>query len=233
MEIGVKYHSKTYDSPNPVIRFAHRRRLATALDFVGTGHTGRLLDYGCGDGLFLHMFAAKAGNTQCTGFEPYMKAQDALDVRILRDWESVERDFAADKAQTVTCFEVFEHLDAGRQVEALRKIRSVLAPGGRLVLSVPIEAGIPSLPKNLFRWMKHGKTAPTLYNGRNFVKSLIGRPIPEHRTGRDYLSHMGFYYWELEKVLAEGFTIEQRKFSPFPQLGPQANSQVFYRLKPG
>lgn len=230
----MSYHGNTYDSPNPLIRFAHRRRLEKALEMIGNSANLRLLDYGCGDGLFL---AKLAQRHHCAdrifGFEPYMNVLPKSNINIFREWESAEQQFQGDQAATiVTCFEVFEHLPLDKQAQALVQIRRVLRQDGRLIISVPIECGLPSLPKNIFRYMRFSRTQYDIYNLKNIVKSVLSIPIPECRSGSDYLSHMGFYFKDLEKIIEQYFLIIKKTYSPFFVLGASWNSQVFYKLAP-
>ena len=66
----------------------------------------------------------------------------------------------------------------------------------------------------------------------NILKSVVGLPMPELRTGDGSLLHMGFYFKDLETVLQERFEIEKKFYSPLGMFGFNANSQVFYRLRP-
>jgi len=228
----MSYYSSTYDSPNPLIRYAHRQRLSTAIKLVDISPELHLLDYGCGDGLFLRELAARY---RCAdrlfGYEPYMKALPDSQTTIFRDWTAVEENFPPKwPASIVTCFEVLEHFSPEAQERALVAMKSVLAKDGRAIVSVPIECGLPAVPKNVFRWLRHGRKQPDVYNLGNIARSIVATPIPACRTGSDYLSHMGFYYRDLEKVFEKHFSIISRSFSPFPWLGAQFNSQVFYVL---
>jgi hypothetical protein len=47
-----RYRRSTYDSLNPLIRFAHRSRLQKALGLVNAKSGYNVLDYGCGDAHF-------------------------------------------------------------------------------------------------------------------------------------------------------------------------------------
>ncbi|MEM7251589.1 MAG: class I SAM-dependent methyltransferase [Pseudomonadota bacterium] len=228
----MSYHANTFDSPNPLIRFAHRKRLETALNLTKVPAGGTLLDYGCGDGLFLAKYSEiQKSADHCIGFEPFMSERQSSGVPIFNDWANVEDRLGEDGVAVVTCFEVLEHLTEPMQADALRRIRRIMNTSGALIVSVPIECGLPSLPKNFFRWLRsRGKSS--VYSLKNIAKSLFAIPIPECRDGEDYLSHMGFYYRNLETVMQNEFVIASRNYSPLPALGGQFNSQVFYELKP-
>jgi len=132
----------------------------------------------------------------------------------------------------VVCFEVLEHFSVVRQKDAFERIAEVLKKDGRFVVSVPIEKGIPAVVKNLRRMIMHPN--PEIYNIKNITASLFGTKtkwMKQHRLGTEYLSHVGFFFDDLESVIKEFFTIEKRMFSPFRGLGSNFNSQAFYVLK--
>lgn len=227
----VDYHARTYNSPNPLVRFAHRARLKVALDVMPPAK-GWILDFGCGDGYFCSLLSRRVdGEAMVVGFEPFMAARAGDTTEILRSWEDVERrcdDLGP--AQIVTCFETLEHFSPAKQESTLQCIRRILADDGYLLISVPVEGGFPSVVKNLSRRLKFG--GATTYSWRNIAKSWLWMAIPEAREGGDYLSHMGFYFVDLEKVLQRSFIINRRVTSPFRSLGPALNSQVFYIATP-
>lgn len=230
----MSYDTRTHNSPNPLVRFAHRKRLEFALASVPCRSPFRLLDYGCGDGLFLKELAKKRNShEEMYGFEPLMVPLANVKSTIFRRWSDVQAKLQGEHCATiVTCFEVLEHFSSEQQKVAIRSMREVIQPDGTAIISVPIEMGLPSMPKNLFRWMKYGRQKNTIYNLKNIGKSILGVEISECRTGAEYLSHMGFYFKDLEPALAEYFTISDKAFCPFPSLGRHFNSQVFYTLRP-
>src|SRR5262245_29411415 len=104
----MSYYSHTHESPNILIRYAHRRRLKTALGLIKVSSDIRLLDYGCGDGLLLRQLVHRY---HCAdrffGFEPFMEPLPGNETKIFKEWESVESHFRGDqRATVVTCFEV-------------------------------------------------------------------------------------------------------------------------------
>lgn len=151
-------------------------------------------------------------------------------INILSDWDEIVTHMENKKFSHVVCFEVLEHFSEQRQIKALDRMHEVLAADGKLVVSVPIESGLPSVVKNLIR-RKTGKDNE-YYSFNNIIHSLLKTPIPECRDGDGYLFHMGFYFEELEKLMAVRFNIALRRFSPFRHLGKNFNSQVFYILHP-
>jgi len=228
----MSYSRWTYDSPNPLVRFAHRSRFRIALKLIRIRPHQSLLDFGCGDGMFLNRLAGQAPEgVELVGFEPYMDACDGNRVPIHKDWDRVRA--IADRRQgfdLVTCFEVLEHLPQRKLGEALDRIRAVSKPETQVFVSVPIESGFPSVVKNTIRHLAYNKEHGNIYSLKNIARSALSMPMPECRQD-DYCMHMGFYYRDLEERLAESFAIVKRQFSPFPGLGAGLNSQVFYELR--
>ena len=224
------YGDYTYNARNLLKRFSHRRRFRQSIRCIPTDSSIRLLDFGCGDGLFLNRLKNTLNNgCFLIGYEPIMDSVLGNNVNITASWEEVVAEAPFDY---VTCFEVLEHFDADRQAETLKKLFHLLTNEGCLIVSVPIESGFPSLVKNLIRKFSCAKRDRPVYSIRNIVAACLKRPLPRYRTGSDYLfSHMGFYPADLEKVFSENFVITKKCFSPFPLLGSQLNSQIFYSLK--
>src|ERR1700753_193656 len=77
----VSYEKQTVDNPNPLARFAHRTRLKKSKRLLAPLLTDSavLLDYGCGQGRFLHDIATdieeKRPNVVLLGYDPYQSAQ--------------------------------------------------------------------------------------------------------------------------------------------------------------
>lgn len=109
------------------------------LAFLGrTRMRGELLDVGCGEGTFLAV-AAQLSDVAGIELDPAAAeaAQSALGegrVRRLSIWELANHD-APGSYDVITLFEVLEHLED--PVAALGICRTLLRPGGRLVVSVP------------------------------------------------------------------------------------------------
>lgn len=228
------YTSRTYNSKNPLRRFAHRTRMRLNQQFITLADGAEVVDFGCGDALFLNQLAesSEAKDIGLLGFEPFLESIPDNQVPVVKEWSEVEARAAENGGfDYATCFEVFEHFNPTRQAEALGRIADVLKPSGRLVVSVPVESGLASVVKNTIRRIDHPHVSH-IYSFRNIFRSAFGLPIPEHRSSDDYLAHMGFYHKDLQRVFDERFTILKRRFSPFPWLPSGLNSQVFYLLQP-
>lgn len=226
------YNSRTVNSLNPLARYAHRKRFKVAKEAIFRYNCGgQLLDYGCGDGRLLVDLSIAGYTNECVGFEPYMPSiEDAMNQTILNKWEDVVKLKPAG-FELVTCFEVLEHFSPNEQVLHVDRMLSILSEGGYLIISVPIEKGLPALIKNMRRLFMHG-FSDTL-NLKNILHSMLGiksQQILRIRNTSGYLNHMGFYFDELEEILLDRCSIIEVFNSPFKYVGYNLNSQRFYVL---
>lgn len=227
----MSYDFYTFNSKNPLARFAHRSRYNLGLKLIYENKD--VLDFGCGDGRFLHELSKRKNTGKLIGYEPFLKDKISKNIAIFKKWNKI----VAVSEQlggfdNVVCFEVLEHLNLKNQIKLLNKINKVLKENGECIISVPIEKGFPALVKNFRRIIIHYD--PNIYSLKNIYASILGKKtkwMEEHRKEDGYLSHSGFFFDELEQELTKKFFVLERKFSPFNNLGYNFNSQVFYVLK--
>ena len=108
------------------------RRLAARI----SGNHRRLLDIGCGDGLFLA--ACRNGGWVRLGLDPSLDALASARARAVDGLAQGHADslpFASDSLDVITMFHVLEHLPDPHQ--CLREVRRALGPAGLLVVQVP------------------------------------------------------------------------------------------------
>lgn len=233
------YSAYTFNSTNPLRRLSHRTRFAIALQkLTMVSPLKSVLDYGCGDGFFLRKVSQTfTQNTDLllVGLEKYptiyAKTQEVNEFSIFHTNEDV---FTAiegkEKFQFVTILEVLEHCNPKTQVMILNEAGSLLSHDGKIIISVPIEIGIPALVKNIFRFRLNPKRRFSGYSLTNILKSLLHIPIPEYRNKDEYLTHMGFNFRDLEGLISQQFTILEKQFSPFG-FAHFFNSQVFFVIQ--
>jgi SAM-dependent methyltransferase len=229
----MNYAGLTVESPSWIKRWSHRSRFVRALELGALDPGHAVADYGAGDGYLLQAVLSRGMRGELWAFEPMLAEQARA--RLLNRVRIVER---ADELPTahfdrVFCMEVIEHLPEPVRAEALNNIRQLLKPGGKAVITVPVEIGLSSVFKNAVR-IAMGKPHAGTGAGALFW-SAIGAPARIRRveTGRNYISsHLGFDYRALPNELcSHGFAIERRSFSPAPLLGPILNSQVSYVVR--
>jgi len=231
------YEDYTYNSKNPLARLAHRTRFSKATNIVlNLQNQCRreeknlvLLDYGAGDGHFLHNLSSKNWEGELVGFEPLMSLKFPGDSI---SFHSDLRQLLDGQFDIITCFEVLEHFNSKGQREILSNINRLLANNGRVVISIPIEMSFPSIVKNLRRRLTlRAIRKPKEYTFYNMWRAFCGKDIPEVRDAEGYLTHIGFDHKKLEQLFTEFFLVESRSYSPFSVLGVSFNSQIFYVLK--
>jgi SAM-dependent methyltransferase len=133
------YYGFTYDeSPgNPLVQLYQEW-----LDAIERERRpGRILDIGCGTGLFLSVARARGwephGVDDCREATDYARQHFGIDVR-----DGQFTDFAAGAARydAITMWDIIEHARA--PVALLRAARAALAPGGVIAISTPNQRSI-------------------------------------------------------------------------------------------
>ncbi len=232
-----------------LIAWSHRRRFAMgqwlARDFAG----GRVLDYGCGDGAFLAMLMAEeSAPVAAVGSElarsvvddcrARLGAQRGLSFVLDAELDAPEHAAAYD---LVVCMEVLEHVV---DIEPLLdRFARLLAPSGRLLVSVPVETGLPLVVKQAARrvagWRGLGDYPGIRpYTASEFCKSVLAgrrQHIPRASVdigeGAVFPDHKGFNWMTLRDALAQRFQLEKTRASPLAWLPPQLASQVWFFMR--
>jgi SAM-dependent methyltransferase len=137
----------------------------------------------------------------------------------------------------VFCMEVLEHVFDWEP--ELARMSRLLAPGGTLVVSVPVETGVPVLVKQVVRtvagWRKVGHyPGTTAYSWTELAAAVfagraqhVKRPVFDFGGGPAH-DHKGFNWRVLHGRLERQFEITRIVASPFGWLGPGLATQVWF-----
>jgi len=137
--------------PSHVWRPGQQRRLEFILQAAGDRMRGRVLDNGCGLGLYLQHLQGQAGRVYGVEYE-FERLQQAHPISGLLTCGAGENlPFPNASFNLVLSHEVLEHVQDDRQ--ALHEIIRSLKPGGRLVLFVP-NRGYPFETHGIY-WRGH------------------------------------------------------------------------------
>ena len=241
------YATKQIYCNDRLIAWSHRQRFEAGLEVARQFAGKRLLDYGCGDGTFLALLAESGAAPACAvGVE--LDAQQVDDCRrrfgnrsemrfdSIATLDAAEHERAYD---AVVCMEVLEHVVEVDGV--LAQLSRVLVDGGTLVVSVPVEIGMPLVVKQVVRrvaaWRGIGdyREGHMLYTWRELLRGVfagdgqhIARPVHLGATGVPYHDHKGFNWRVLAERISTRFTITSIAASPFARLGPSCATQVWF-----
>ena len=235
-----KYKDRSYESTSSIIRFLSRKRFADSFKLLDIKSSDLFLDYRCGDGLLLKLASSIIPPKQIFGYDPaepmYIQAVKNLaenDVMVTMNISELPyKEFTK-----ITCMEVCEHLTKDKIVELLQNIEKLLADDGKLIMSVPIEVGIPSLIKNTIGFIKKifMDKQRRYYSDitlKNYIKALFGLPCNrtvENLGGVEHIyGHIGFNHKKFESQLSNYFKIEHKEYSPINFFGEHLNFQIFY-----
>jgi len=246
------YAAKQIFCRDRLIAWSHRRRFETGLELARRFRGQRILDYGCGDGTFLALLwatpdrPAAAVGAELDEFQVddcRRRFAHLPDVR----FESIAALDGDPHRQTydgVVCMEVLEHVVAVDHV--IDRLWRVLKDDGTLVVSIPVETGVPLLVKQLVRRMAALRgvgdyRGANPYSMREYVASVfagsaphIERPVYNVDAEMPFHDHKGFNWRVLRDRLARRFTIDEVVASPLPWLGPNLATQIWFvaRKKP-
>jgi SAM-dependent methyltransferase len=236
------YAQKQINSRSRLIAWSHRGRFATGLRLAREIGGSRTLDYGCGDGTFLALLmngqpapriavGAELTPDIVADCRERFHAHKDLHFVLIDDLERTAHHGAYD---AIYCMEVLEHvIDPAAMLQTFTRL---LAPGGRLVISVPIETGIPVVVKQIVRriagWRGVGHYPGTTgYTLIELLRSIfagstqhIARPIIT-RDGSASYDHKGFNWRMLRGLVGTEFDLVRESTSPVEWLGPQLGTQ--------
>jgi len=235
----IAYDRQTVANPSLIKRLSHRARFDVAVRLLAPEPGMTVLDYGTGDGLLLSYLAHTYPQAKCIGFEPVQEMSEQAQSLLTRTGTSAQlltdrRQLRDLGCQRLCCMEVMEHLDEAPMAQAFADFRHMLAPEGKLLISVPVEIGASALAKNFVRGLNRQTQEGTSL--RTVLAATLGLTdrIPRLSRGGYIDSHLGFDYRRLRRrVQQEGFVIERQTFGPMPWLGAALNSQVFWLCRLG
>lgn len=153
-------------------RIAGGRQIATKIDDVRSDHVERyhfaaqfvrpgdlVLDLACGIGYGTYLLATETQCARVTGIDIDPEAVRLAKERFSHDKVTfllgnvLDASLPVEPADCITAFEVLEHI--ARDLEFLSRIRSLLKPGGRLIISSPNEELIPYSPQTSPYHVRH------------------------------------------------------------------------------
>jgi SAM-dependent methyltransferase len=244
------YAKKQIYSRDWLISWSHRQRFRVGLRVARQFEGNRILDYGCGDGTFLAMLARQSralGRTVGCELKESVVAdcrarlaeQDGL---IFVTIDELDHPDHVEAYDLVICMEVLEHIVDVTPV--LERFRRLVARGGAVLISVPVETGIPLIVKQIVRriagWRGLGDYPGTasysvhelrvsLFAGR---RARVVRPVYKDESGMPFHDHKGFNWAVLRDQIGRRFDIVRTFSAPFEWLPPQFATHVWFLARP-
>lgn len=220
MKRVLSYDQQTVASSNPAARFSHQFRYKRSAEIVRRHlpDDGTLLDYGAGQGRFLHAMKSIHPHATLVGFDAYVEPLFP-GLSYVGSMDEV----GASSIDVVTAFEVCEHLNDTQLNEFLRNAHRVLSETGVLILSVPIMFGPIVVLKEASKMVTHRRRCQ--YSLSELARVVAGQPI--NRPEDPQHTHKGFDFRKLRRSIESQFSVENVTWSPFPSLPWVVNSQMF------
>lgn len=244
------YALKQIFSRSAIVAWSHSSRFRFAHKIVEPYSGRRLLDYGCGDGTFLaevrDLFPNAAGgdidprqNDDC---RKRFAAHPAISFLSIGELEQPAHCGAYD---IVTCMEVLEHCLPSTTEKVIGDLRRLVAPGGTVVISVPIEIGPTLLGKQMIRTISGWRSIDDYkFREKYSVAELVTMLLADERTAIDrpvysgpdgaqpFHGHKGFNWRALRHRLQDTFKIRETRFSPLELLRGYLSSQAWLICTP-
>jgi SAM-dependent methyltransferase len=242
---GGHYAQKQILSRDRLVAWSHARRFATVLKLARQFTGQRILDYGSGDGTFLALaMMSDAPPASAVGAELLDHVIDDCRDRYSAEPRmtfvqvaSLDSPAHTKRYDAVFCMEVLEHVFDWEP--ELARMSRLLAPGGSLIISVPVETGLPVLVKQIVRtvagWRGIGHyPGTTPYTWSELASAVfagrtphVKRPVFDFGGGPAH-DHKGFNWRVLRTRLDQQFDIIDVVASPFRWLGPGLATQVCF-----
>lgn len=220
MSREVPYDVQTLNHPNPIVRFSHQARYRNSLSLAARllPQGGVILDFGAGQGEFLHQLAQQRPDVRRIAFEPFMELKYS-------EIETLPMEKVASRSVDLFCaFETLEHVTDEQIEYFISEGKRVCLPGAKIVISVPIMQGAVLPIKEVSRSILFRRFSD--YSVVEMIKGIVGLQVP--RAENILWSHKGFDQRRLFTRLSAEFRVDTRFYSPFRSLPWWLNSQVFF-----
>ena len=154
-ELG-SYEKKQLHCQSRFISWSHASRFNLAGELVAEFAGKKILDYGCGDGTFLKSICESF--PQAVGAD--VAKEQILDCQRRFSQQSVAEFLTIDELNTqysdgyfevITCMEVLEHCLHEGVEKVLSDLARLVNAEGTVIISVPIEIGVPLIAKQAIR----------------------------------------------------------------------------------
>tara|TARA_X000001316_G_C919229_1_gene33357 strand:- start:219 stop:902 length:684 start_codon:yes stop_codon:yes gene_type:complete len=221
MKKSISYEKQTYNSPNPIARFAHRSRFKASIELAARllPLDGLLVDFGAGDGKFLHEVGRQITTVRRLAIEPYMDIT-LPGIERVKSFEEID----ANTVDLITLLEVAEHLTDYELGKFLSDAKHALKDKGLLLITVPIMYGLALPVKELSRMMLHRRLSDTSI--MEMTRGTFGFEIA--RAENRKTSHKGFDFRELQKEIDKHFIPVDSFYLPMKKGAWWVNSQAVF-----
>lgn len=230
------------------LAFSHRSRFDYAARAVAPYAGKKLLDYGCGDGTFLALVREQFPNA--VGADVAIDQIQDCRVRLgstglqFMTCDALSGPEHRGAYDVVCCQEVLEHCPAEFVEAVLADLVRLAAPGGLILISVPIEVGPVLIVKQFLRRIAGWMGVPGYRQGERyslrelmvmlFANSITSIPRPLYGTerGAGYHGHKGFNWRALQNRISAHLTLDRIAYTPWSWTGSWLNSQVWFHGRP-
>lgn len=189
-------------------------------------HTCNVIDFGCGDGVFLpslsrhfrHVMGIDTNPKFITICENLLNRLDLTNVELVCNDNLTLNDLrlrlSSRSYDIVYLLEILEHVGNKdfpyeSRIDFLREIATLIADDGILVISVPKMVGVSFLIQRI------GLAVLRLPRGELSMRDLLKASFLNDTTDLekrwDHLNHLGFNHKKLESSLSTAFKVLQRK----------------------
>jgi len=208
-------HSETYQKLT-LRNLGHMWRASAIVRTVrrlGIPQGGTYCDIGCSNGYLTARVSAELSGISVRGFD-----HNEENLKVARgrypdiDFSYIDLNHPTglcEVATFVTCFETMEHV--GNIQAALDNVASIMKPGARLLMTVPIESGLIGAAKYIIKRRVFGYGLSELSDDpaiwREYERAVLrGQDISRFRSPRDgWGTHFGFDYRSFEKDVRQRF----------------------------
>jgi SAM-dependent methyltransferase len=175
----------SYCHRNPLIQRLFWKRLRVALELLAPRPGERCLDFGSGTGVLLPALSGRVGKVYAADLVPIAARQmvtrrGLLNVEVLDPVLPTLADIGNEPLDAIVALDVLEHVDDLAGI--VRHFRSLLRPGGRVIMSGPTETSLYRLGRLLAGFAGKGHYHHTnVFDIRNKFLEAGYRLVEERR----------------------------------------------------